>query len=159
MTAVTGRGAPTSEKRAVPRAAPPSGARRAWPWALVAIVVGAAGALAHLPALVVLSGIRVVLLAIAAPQAMVGLTAVAVLFVRPVEHLVLVTEVGYLDEVLIAVSAVTLPVRRLAARQPLRTFPGHWWFVGFAAAGMLSGCSWTSRPACSSRARSSYARA
>jgi hypothetical protein len=94
---------------------------------------------APLPALIVLSGAGVVLLAIAAPQAMVGLTAVAVLFVRPVEHLVLVAEVGYLDEALIAVCAVTLPLRRLAARHALRTFPGQWWFAAFAAAGLLSG--------------------
>ena len=51
----------------------------------------------------------------------------------------LVAEVSYLDEALIAVCAVTLPLRRLATRQALRTFPGQWWFVGFAAAGLLSG--------------------
>jgi hypothetical protein len=94
---------------------------------------------APLPALIVLSGAGVVLLAIAAPRTMVGLTALVVLFVRPLEHLVLVAELGYLDEALIAVCAVTLPLRRLASRKPLRTFPGQWWFVGFAAAGLLSG--------------------
>ena len=102
-------------------------------------MLGAAGAVAPLPALIVLSGAGVVLLAIAAPRTMVGLTALAVLFVRPLEHLVLVAEVSYLDEALIAVCAVTLPLRRLATRQALRTFPGQWWFVGFAAAGLLSG--------------------
>jgi hypothetical protein len=102
-------------------------------------VIGAAGAVAPLPALIVLSGAGVVLLAIAAPRTMVGLTALVVLFVRPLEHLVLVAELGYLDEALIGVCAVTLPLRRLAARQSLRTFPGQWWFAGFAAAGLLSG--------------------
>ena len=38
---------------------------------------------APLPALIVLSGAGVVLLAIAAPRTMVGPTALAVLFVRP----------------------------------------------------------------------------
>jgi hypothetical protein len=162
VTAVAGRGAPTastSEKRAVPRVAPPSGARRAWPWALVAIALGAAGAVAPLPALIVLSGAGVVLLAIAAPRTMVGLTALVVLFVRPLEHLVLVAELGYLDEALIAVCAVTLPLRRWPPANRCGPSPASGGSRASRRPVCSVGSSWTSRPASTSLAPSSCARA
>ena len=40
-----------------------------------------------------------------------ALTALAVLFVRPIEHLVPIPQVGYLDEGLVMLCAVTLPLR------------------------------------------------
>jgi hypothetical protein len=70
---------------------------------------------------------------------MLGLTVIAVLFVRPVVHLVPVDALRNLDEALVALCVVTLPLRRLIDRKPLRAFPGQWWFAVFAAAGLLSG--------------------
>ena len=84
MTVVVGRGSPTSETRAVPRARPRRperdghGRGRSSPSCSVP-----PERVAPLPALIVLSGAGVVLLAIAAPRTMAGLTALAVLFVRP----------------------------------------------------------------------------
>jgi hypothetical protein len=86
-----------------------------------------------------LGGAALVLAAVLAPRSVVGLTVLVVLFVRPLEHLVPVSELGYLDEALVLVCALVLPLRRVLAGGRLRVFPGQWWFVGFAVAGVLSG--------------------
>ena len=91
-----------------------------------------------LAAVALLAGGAVLVLAFTAPRATAGLTALAVLFVRPLEHLVPINGVGYLDEAMVALCVVTMPLRRLIARQPLRTFPGQWWFAGFIVCGVLS---------------------
>jgi hypothetical protein len=90
-------------------------------------------------AAVALGGVVLVLLAVAAPRATVGLTALVVLFVRPLEHLVPVTQLGYLDEALVLLCAVVMPLRRMATGRSLRAFPGQWWFAGFVVAGLASG--------------------
>src|SRR5688500_10479755 len=35
-----------------------------------------------------------------------------------------------MDEALILLCLITMPLRRVIARQPLRDFPGQWWFAG-----------------------------
>ena len=62
----------------------------------------------------------------------------AILFVRPLEHLVPVPAVSYLDETFVVLCVVTMPLRRLLDRKPLRTFPGQWWFVAFLTIGLMS---------------------
>jgi hypothetical protein len=103
-----------------------------------AIVLGALGALWPLPTLILLVAVAAIVLAIAAPRTTAGITALAVLFVRPIEHIVPVTQVGYLDEALVVLCLVTMPLRRAVARKSLRTFPGQWWFAGFIVCGLLS---------------------
>ena len=85
-----------------------------------------------------LVGVAAVVLAMLAPRAMVGLTALAVLFVRPLEHLVPIPQIGYLDEGLVVLCVATMPLRRVIARRPLRNFPGQWWFALFLVCGLLS---------------------
>ena len=130
---------------AVPRRAPapprpaPGRLGRGWLWAVAATLLGSAAAAWPLPTLGAAAGIVVLSVAVAAPRTMVGLTVIAVLFVRPVVHLVPVDALRNLDEGLVALCVVTLPVRRLLDRKPFRAFPGQWWFAVFAAAGLLSG--------------------
>jgi hypothetical protein len=111
----------------------------AWPWPLAAAAVGVVAVASPLAALAVVGGAVVVGLTAIAPGAVVGFTVFAVLFVRPLEHLIPVSTLGYLDEVLVLLCAVVLPLRRLARGGRLRAFPGQWWFAGFAVAGLLSG--------------------
>lgn len=113
--------------------------RLPWPWPLAAAAAGALAVVRPEVGLVVVGAAALLLLAVAVPRATVGVTVLAVLFVRPLEHLVPVPQLGYLDEALVVVCAVTLPVRRVLARRRLRTFPGQWWFAAFALAGLLSG--------------------
>jgi hypothetical protein len=114
-------------------------ALRAWPWPLAAAAVGVLAVLQPIVAVAVVGGAALVLVAIVAPRLTVGLTVFAVLFVRPLEFHVPVEELGYLDEALVSLCALVLPLRRLATGRRLRVFPGQWWFAGFAAAGLLSG--------------------
>ena len=130
--------ADTVHHRAAPRAAP-GRLGRGWPWVVAATLLGSAGVVWPLPTLGAVAGIAVLFVAVAAPRTMVGLTVIGVLFVRPVEHLVPLEVVGRLDEALIAICVVTLPLRRLIDRKSLRAFPGQWWFAVFAAMGLLSG--------------------
>ena len=140
MTAVSPRTAspaPLRGQRALPRESR-RGTARGWVWLLAASVLGVTGALEPLLTLMALVGGAVLVLAIAAPRITAGLTALVVLFVRPLEHLVPIPQVGYMDEGLILLCLITMPLRRLIARQPLRDFPGQWWFAGFIVCGVLS---------------------
>jgi hypothetical protein len=128
----------TVHHRAAPRPSP-GRLGRGWPWAVAATLLGSAAAVWPLPTLGAAAGIAVLFVAVAAPRTMVGLTVIGVLFVRPVAHLVPVDVVRNLDEALVAICVVTLPLRRLIDRKPLRAFPGQWWFAVFVAAGLLSG--------------------
>ena len=101
-------------------------------------MLGVLGALWPIPTLILLVAVAAIVLAIAAPRATAGITALVVLFVRPIEHLVPVPQVGYLDEALVVLCLITMPLRRVVARQSLRTFPGQWWFAGFIVCGLLS---------------------
>jgi hypothetical protein len=137
-TSVLVTAADTVHHRAAPRTAP-GRLGRGWPWAVAATLLGSAAVVWPLPTLGAAAGIAVLFVAVTAPRTVVGLTVIAALFVRPIEHLAPVDVVGYLDEVLVVVCVVTLPLRRLINRKPLRTFPGQWWFAVFAATGLLSG--------------------
>jgi hypothetical protein len=106
---------------------------------VAAAVVGVLAAVQPIAAVAVVCGGGLVYLAVVAPRATVGLTVLAVLFVRPIEHLFVIEQLGYLDEALVLLCALVFPLRRVAGRLPLRRFPGQWWFVGFAAIGVLSG--------------------
>src|SRR5690242_6074923 len=86
---------PAPAARRLPRAAR-AGQDQSWVWPLAAVVLGAVGALWPLAAVALLAAGVVVVLALAAPRTTAGLAAMAVLFVRPLEHLVPVTGVGYL---------------------------------------------------------------
>jgi hypothetical protein len=107
-------------------------------WPLAAVVLGAAGAAFPLATAAVLAAATAIVLAIAAPRATAALTALAVLFVRPLEHLVQVSALGYLDEGLVVLCLITMPLRRVIDRKPLRNFPGQWWFALFLVCGVLS---------------------
>jgi hypothetical protein len=87
---------------------------------------------------VVLAAGAAIALGVGAPRATVALTALAVVFVRPLEHLVQVNAVGYLDEALVALCLVTMPLRRVIDRKPLRSLPGQWWFALFLVCGLFS---------------------
>ena len=149
MTAVVPRGAavpehapdPASQRHPPARVRPRqsrTGRDRSWVWPLAAIALGGVAAWWPLAALALIAGGVVLVLAFTAPRATAGLTVLAVLFVRPLEHLLPVVKLGYPDEVLVALCVVTMPLRRLLARRPLRTFPGQWWFTGFVVCGVLS---------------------
>jgi hypothetical protein len=109
-----------------------------WVWPAAALVIGAVAAVWPLAALVALVVVAVVALALVAPRATAGLTVLVVLFVRPLEHLSGISQVGWLDESMIALCLVTMPLRRLILRTPLRTLPGQWWFAAYAVCGVLS---------------------
>jgi hypothetical protein len=111
----------------------------AWPWLVAAAGVGALAVVQPLVAVAAVAAVAVVAAAFAAPAAAVGVTVVVVLFVRPIEHLVPIALLGYLDEGLVLLCGIVLPLRRLLAGRALRAFPGQWWFAAFAAAGLLSG--------------------
>lgn len=110
-----------------------------WPWALAAAALGALAVVQPIAAVATLAGVVLLLMAVAAPRTTVGLAVLAALFVRPITHLVPVPVLSYLDEGMVLLCAFVLPLRRLAVRQPLRSFPGQWWFAGFVVAGLLSG--------------------
>ncbi|HEX8519669.1 MAG TPA: hypothetical protein VF667_08755, partial [Pseudonocardia sp.] len=114
-----------------------TGRVRPWVWPAAAAVLGGVAAEWPLAAGVLLGGGIMVVLALVAPRTTAGLTVLAVLFVRVLEHLTGVEQVGYLDEAMIALCVVTLPLRRLLTRTPLRTLPGQWWFAGFGVCGVL----------------------
>lgn len=136
-TAPADAGPPAEPVRARPRTSR-SGSQLGWPWPAAAIVLGVLGALWPIPTLILLVAVAAIVLAISAPRATAGITALVVLFVRPIEHLVPVPQVGYLDEALVVLCLITMPLRRVVARQSLRTFPGQWWFAGFIVCGLLS---------------------
>lgn len=130
-------GGPT---RAEPQAADPTAGRR-WAWIGLgaAALFGCLIPISPLGALGAIGALIMLTVAVLTPRALVVVTVLAVLFVRPIEHLTSVELLGYLDEGLVAVCAVVLPIKRLFARKPLRRLPGQWWFVGFLTLGVLSG--------------------
>jgi hypothetical protein len=130
--------APADSPRAMARP-DAAGKVRAWVWPVAATVLGVGGALFPIPTLAVLVAVAMVALAIAAPRPTAALTALVVLFVRPIEHLAPIPQVGYIDEATVLLCLVAFPLRRIVLRQPLRTFPGQWWFCAFLVCGLLSG--------------------
>ena len=78
--------ADTVHHRAAPRTAP-GRLGRGWPWAVAATLLGSAAVVRPLPTLGAAAGIAVLFVAVTAPRTVVGLTVIAALFVRPIEHL------------------------------------------------------------------------
>src|SRR5690348_14089238 len=149
MTTVVPRGVAAPEQVSEPTSGPVpvvrprprparTGADLSWVWPAAAVGLGAVAAWWPLVAVALLAGGTVLVLAFTAPRTTAGLTALAVLFVRPLEHLVPFAYIGYLDEAMVALCVMTMPLRRAIARVPLRTFPGQWWFFGFVVLGLLS---------------------
>lgn len=135
--------APAPRTTAAPDASRPRvgrlSAARTWPWAVGALVLGVAGARWPVPTLVGLAALAVIVMAFAMPRAVVAITIVGVMLVRPLERLSGLEAIGYLDESLVLLCVTTMPVRRIVvARRRLRTFPGQWWFTGFVVCGLLS---------------------
>src|SRR5689334_13010223 len=128
---------PPPPTRAQPRSAR-TGRDLSWMWPVAAVGLGGAAAWWPLAAVGLLAGGVVLVLAFTAPRTTAGLVVLAALFLRPLEHLVPVVQAAYPDEALIALCVVTMPLRRLLGRRPLRTFPGQWWFAGFVVCGLLS---------------------
>jgi hypothetical protein len=108
-------------------------------WPLAALLAGAAGVFAALPTLAVLGVAAVLLLALLAPRTTAGLVVLSVLFARPLDHLLPGASILYGVDGLVVLCVLTMPLRRLATRRPLRTFPGQWWFAAFLVIGIVSG--------------------
>jgi hypothetical protein len=124
---------------AAPRArALPTPRRIVVGWPLFALLVGSAAVVAPVPTLLGVAGLSALAAALFAPRLTAGLAVLAILFVRPIEHLVPVSALSYLDETFVLLCVVTMPLRRLLDRKPLRTFPGQWWFVAFLTIGLMS---------------------
>jgi hypothetical protein len=105
----------------------------------LSVIAGVGVAMAPSATLYVVAALLVLAMALGAPRLTAGVAVLAVLFVRPLEHVTQVDSMSYLDEAAIVLCALTMPVRRLALGRPLRTFPGQWWFVAFILLGLLSG--------------------
>jgi hypothetical protein len=108
-------------------------------WAVVVIGVAAAAAARPAVALPALVGVLVLAGAVALPRTTVGLTLLMILFVRTLEHLVPISALGYLDEGLVVLCVVVLPLRRLVLGLRLRWLPGLGLFVVFAVFGLVGG--------------------
>jgi hypothetical protein len=107
--------------------------------AVVALGVGVGAGLAPLPTLAAVAAVLTVVLAFTAPRLTAGLAVLVILFVRLLVHVVPVSGASAVDDAVVALCVVTMPLHRLAIRKPLRTFPGQWWFAGFLVIGVLSG--------------------
>ena len=109
-----------------------------WLWPLLALGAGIGAVVAPLPTVLLLVVALLVASALLAPRLTAGITVLVMLFARPLEHLVPVPAVSYVDEAAVVLCVLTMPVRRLVTRQPLRTFPGQWWFAALPRVGLLS---------------------
>ncbi len=107
--------------------------------AVVALLAGTGAGLLPVPTLAVVGAALAIGTAFLAPRLTAVFAVFAVLFVRPLGHLFPAEGVSYLDEAAVALCVLTMPLRRVASRKPLRTFPGQWWFAAFLVLGMLSG--------------------
>lgn len=79
-----------------------------------------------------------VLVATFAPHCFVLLSALALLFVRTLQHRVGIPGMEYLDEICVLVCAVVFPVVALLRGRRLVRFPGAPWFMIFVAIGVVS---------------------
>ena len=82
--------------------------------------------MAPLPTVLLLVVALLVASAPLAPRLTAGIAVLVILFARPLEHLIPLPAMSYVDEGAVVLCVLTLPVRRLVTRQPLRTFPGQW---------------------------------
>jgi hypothetical protein len=109
-----------------------------WVWPLLALGAGVGAVVAPLPTVLLLVVALLVASALLAPRLTAGIAVLVILFARPLEHLIPLPAMSYVDEGAVVLCVLTLPVRRLVTRQPLRTFPGQWWFTAFLVIGLLS---------------------
>src|SRR4051794_41986812 len=85
-TAPADAGTPAEPVRSRPRTSR-SGSQLGWPWPAAAIVLGVLGALWPIPTLILLVAVAAIVLAIAAPRATAGITALAGPLGPPLAHL------------------------------------------------------------------------
>jgi hypothetical protein len=110
-----------------------------WIWPVITLVVGAAVAVRAEIALPSLGGALLLACSVLLPRTTVGLAVLTMLSVRTITHLTGVEAVGYLDEAVVALCVVVLPLRRLAMGRTPRGLPGQSWFALFAVLGLIGG--------------------
>ena len=112
---------------------------RSWIWPGLVFIVCVAAVVWPIVVLPVIGGALLLAAAVFLPRTTVGLAVLAIVFVRTLEHLVPIEQLGYLDEAMVVLCAVVLPLRRLGQGHRLRSLPGQGWFVAFAVLGFASG--------------------
>jgi hypothetical protein len=112
---------------------------RSWIWPGLAFILCAAAVAWSSVVLPVIGGALLLAAGVFFPRTTVGLAVLAIVFVRTLQHLVPIEQLQYLDEVMVVLCAVVLPLRRLGQGQRLRRLPGQGWFVTFAVFGFASG--------------------
>jgi hypothetical protein len=110
-----------------------------WVWPLATFVVCGGIALRPDVALLVLAAAAFVVSAVLWPRVTVGLSVLAVLGVRTLLQLVGVEQVAYLDEGVVVLCAVVLPLRRICTGKALRGLPGQYWFALTGVLGLVGG--------------------
>lgn len=105
----------------------------------VALLAGVGAGLAPMPTVAVVGAGLLVAMVVFTPRLAAGAAVLVILFVRPLEHLVAGSAVSDVGNAVVLGCVLGLPLHRLAARKPLRTFPGQWWFAMFLILGVLSG--------------------
>lgn len=104
----------------------------------VALLAGVGAGLSPVATVAVLGAVALVAMVVFTPRLAAGAAVLVILFVRPLEHLIPGSVVSYVDNAVVVLCVLVLPLHRVAARRPLRTFPGQWWFAAFAVIGVLS---------------------
>jgi hypothetical protein len=110
-------------------------------WLPTLAVAGLGGACAAVyPAYtaVISLGLGIVVLAFFRPKVFVGFVAFSLLFVRTLISATTLPGIAYLDEIIVVIAIVVLPVNRLLLHGRLRAFPGARWFALFTLFGILS---------------------
>jgi hypothetical protein len=110
-----------------------------WVWPLATFAACAAIALRPDIALLVLGAVAFVASAVIWPRVTVALSVLAILGARTLLHLVGVEQVTYLDEAVVVLCAVVLPLRRICTGKGLRALPGQYWFALACALGLAGG--------------------
>lgn len=99
------------------------------------VILACANGFVALVAAVVLAA---VITAAFAPRTFVLISALAMLFVRTLQHRVPISGVEYLDEFCVLVAVVVLPATAVVQKRELVRVPGARWFVLFFALGIAS---------------------
>ena len=110
-----------------------------WLWPVLVFFLCAGAIVAPMVVLPSLAATALVGTAFFFPRTTVGLAVLAIVFVRSLQRLVPIDSLNYLDEAMVVLCAVVLPMRRLVLGQRLRSLPGQGWFVIFAVLGVSSG--------------------
>ena len=110
-----------------------------WVWPVLTLVVGGAVAMRPQLALPALGAAALLACGVLLPRTTAGLAVLTVLGVRTMSQLTGVEEVSYLDEGVVVLCAVVLPLRRLATGRAPRALPGQGWFTLSAGLGLIGG--------------------